>query len=63
MCHMTLQGSQKLLYWNARHVLEWLKSVELDEYTGMLHNMGIHGAVMVGVVMGYGGCGHGVWWV
>ena len=52
MCHMTYQGSQKLLYWNASHVMEWLKSVELDECTGALHNMGIHGAVMVGVAMG-----------
>eukprot|EP00731_Ephydatia_muelleri_P037908 Em0597g3a len=43
----TLKGSQKLLYWNASHVMEWLKSVELDECTGALHNMGIHGAVML----------------
>ena len=33
-------------------MMEWLRSVELDEYTQVLHNMGIHGAVMVGVAMG-----------
>lgn len=41
------KGSQKLLYWSAQRVCDWLKTVELDEYSAGLHNTGIHGAVIL----------------
>ncbi len=41
------QGSQKLLHWSAERVVQWVRSIELEEYAEGLENLGIHGAVMV----------------
>ena len=46
------RGSQKLLHWSAQDVMDWLQSIELEEYIEGFEKMGIHGAFMVGCVPG-----------
>ena len=46
------RGSQKLLHWSAQDVMNWLHSIELDEYIEGFERMGIHGAFMVGGTSG-----------
>ena len=41
------KGSQKLLHWTAEDLVNWIRSIELDDYVEGFENMGIHGAVMV----------------
>lgn len=43
-------GSQKLLHWSAKDVVQWVCTIELDEYVTAMDTAGIHGAIMVGRV-------------
>ena len=40
-------SSKKLLHWSAKDVVNWIRSIELDDYVTGLEEAGIHGALMV----------------
>lgn len=44
-------GSKKLLHWSSSDIVAWIKSIELDEYVGGLNEAGIHGALMVRLLL------------
>ena len=45
-------GSQKLLHWSVHDVIQWVRSIELEDYVSGLNGTGIHGALMVSVCVG-----------
>ena len=47
LSHMILQGANQVLLWPASRVSDWLKRIDLGDYTGHLEGAGLHGALMV----------------
>lgn len=41
------QGANQVLLWPASRVSDWLKRIDLGDYTGHLEGSGLHGALMV----------------
>ncbi|CAD5121452.1 DgyrCDS9961 [Dimorphilus gyrociliatus] len=40
-------GAERVMFWSNHRVMDWLRSIDLSEYTANLRGSGVHGALMV----------------